>query len=168
MLNEKQVLKKLDIPDFRHMTKEKIIRFASLMPKMEAEVAKKALEQFPEFTSLSSDAISSLKEMVEKVCKSNDDSTKRFYDSCDLMISTLQNELERDNINADDKRYIIDQMHQVVIEIGKKDSENKLYYLKLIGEVCICIGGVVLSAASLLGGESVFRIPQKEYKDEED
>ena len=39
--NELQVLKKLDIPDFRHMTKDKVIAFASMIPRMDPEVAKK-------------------------------------------------------------------------------------------------------------------------------
>ena len=43
---EIQVLKKLDIPDFRHLTKDKVIAFATMIPGMEPEVAKKALEQF--------------------------------------------------------------------------------------------------------------------------
>ena len=42
-LSEQKVLKKLDIPDFRHLTKDKIIAFASLLPQMDTEVAKKAL-----------------------------------------------------------------------------------------------------------------------------
>lgn len=50
---EIQVLKKLDIPDFRHLTKDKVIAFATMIPGMEPEVAKKALEQFPNFVSIS-------------------------------------------------------------------------------------------------------------------
>lgn len=46
-LSEKKVLKKLGIEDFRHMTKDKIVQFASMLPQMDPEVAKKALEQFP-------------------------------------------------------------------------------------------------------------------------
>lgn len=47
-LTEKQVLKKLGIPDFRHLSKEKMIKLATMLPHMDPEVAKKALEQFPE------------------------------------------------------------------------------------------------------------------------
>ena len=54
---EQQVLKKLDIPDFRHLTKEKVIAFATMVPKMNPEVAKKALEQFPNFASTSLDVL---------------------------------------------------------------------------------------------------------------
>lgn len=43
-LTEKQVLRKLGISDFRHMTKDKVVRFVSMLPYMDPEVAKKALE----------------------------------------------------------------------------------------------------------------------------
>lgn len=42
-LNEVEVLKQLDIPDFRHMTKDKVINFASMLQNMDPEVAKKQL-----------------------------------------------------------------------------------------------------------------------------
>ena len=45
-LTEANVLKKLDIEDFRHLTKDKVITMASMLDRMDPEVAKKALEQF--------------------------------------------------------------------------------------------------------------------------
>ena len=42
-LTEKKVLKKLGIDDFRHLTKEKVITMATMLDKMDPEVAKKAL-----------------------------------------------------------------------------------------------------------------------------
>ena len=48
-LTEQQVLQALNIPDFRHLSKDKVISFASMLTDMEPEVAMKALEQFPEF-----------------------------------------------------------------------------------------------------------------------
>ena len=50
-LTEAKVLTKLGIPDFRHLTKDKVVSFVSMLPHMDPEVAKKALEQFPEFSS---------------------------------------------------------------------------------------------------------------------
>ena len=50
-LTEKQVLKQLDIKDFQCLSKDKVIKMASIIDKMEPEVAKKALEQFPEFAN---------------------------------------------------------------------------------------------------------------------
>ena len=57
-ISEKKVLKKLGITDFRHMTKDKVVKLASMLPYMDPEVAKKALEQFPAFKDLASDLVS--------------------------------------------------------------------------------------------------------------
>ena len=44
-LTEQKVLKKLGIDDFRHLTKDKVITMASMLDRMDPEVAKKAIEQ---------------------------------------------------------------------------------------------------------------------------
>ena len=41
MLTETQVLKKLNIPDFRHLSKDNVMSFVSMIDKMDPEVAKK-------------------------------------------------------------------------------------------------------------------------------
>ena len=63
-LSEKKVLKKLGIKDFRHMTKDKVVSFASMLPYMNPEVAKKALEQFPSFKDLAGDMVIEYKAIV--------------------------------------------------------------------------------------------------------
>ena len=41
-LTEAQVLEKLNIPDFRHLSKDNVMSFASMIQNMDPEVAKKA------------------------------------------------------------------------------------------------------------------------------
>ena len=41
MLSEAQVLKKLNIPDFRHLSKDNVMSFVSMIDKMDPEVEKK-------------------------------------------------------------------------------------------------------------------------------
>ena len=65
-MSEKKVLKKLGIPDFRHMTKDKVVKFVSLLPNMDPEVAKKALEQFPAFADLAKEMVVQLKLLSDK------------------------------------------------------------------------------------------------------
>lgn len=57
-LTEQKVLKQLDITDFRHMTKDKVVEFASLLPRMAPEVAEKALAQFPEYARMATEMVS--------------------------------------------------------------------------------------------------------------
>lgn len=70
-LTEKKVLKKLGIDDFRHLTKEKVITMATMLDKMDPEVAKKALEQFPEFAKVSKDMLKEYKETLDKGLETN-------------------------------------------------------------------------------------------------
>lgn len=48
-MTEKQVLRTLDIPDFRHLSKEKVMTFFSMIPQMDPEVAKKHWNNFQTF-----------------------------------------------------------------------------------------------------------------------
>ena len=62
-LTEQKVLNKLGIEDFRHLTKDKVITMASMLDRMDPDVAKKALDQFPEFAK-------TMKEIVQDFQKS--------------------------------------------------------------------------------------------------
>jgi hypothetical protein len=54
-LTEQKVLKKLGIQDFRCLTKDKVLTMASMLDKMDPEVAKKAIEQFQNFSDTMSE-----------------------------------------------------------------------------------------------------------------
>ncbi len=153
-LSEKKVLKKLGIQDFRHMTKDKTMSFASMLPYMDPEVAKKALEQFPSFKDLAGDIVSQYKAIVDKVFEENRISQQAFYDACNSIIRSLQKELEDDEIDSTERDRIEDKMIRVAAMIGKKDSENKGMLLKVVGGV----GGVfvfVLGVAAAYLGSSI-------------
>ena len=51
MITETEALKSLDISDFRHPTKDTMIKMVSMLDQMDPEVAEKILEQCPEFAS---------------------------------------------------------------------------------------------------------------------
>ena len=97
-LTEQIVLKKLGIPDFRHMTKDKIVQFASVLPRMDPEVAKKALEQFPEFAKSATEIVSYYKDVVYKGLDENTASVNSFYAMCDAINDTLQEQLQDEHL----------------------------------------------------------------------
>lgn len=66
LLTEQKVLKKLGIEDFRHLTKYKVITMASMLDKMDPELAKKALEQFPHFSNTVKEILTRNKDTLEK------------------------------------------------------------------------------------------------------
>lgn len=77
-LTEKQVLKKLNIPDFRHLSKDKIMTFFSMLPNMDSEVAKKAIEQFPTYASTVKEIVSEYKGFLEKAFADNAESVQSY------------------------------------------------------------------------------------------
>jgi hypothetical protein len=80
-MNEQKVLNKLGIEDFRHLSKEKVVEFISMIPNMEPEVAKAAIAQFPEFTSTIKSIMIDYKQTIETAFKNNDDSMKACQDA---------------------------------------------------------------------------------------
>lgn len=153
-LTEQKVLKKLGIEDFRHLTKDKVITMASMLDKMSPEVAKKAIEQFPNFSNTMKEILHDYKESLDKAQETNADSVKSFYDSCDMIISSLQKELEKNDLNFEEKKFIIDKMMEVNRMKGEKDSENKKFIatMALFGMAATAIVAGVLS--SVLGGNT--------------
>lgn len=137
LLTEEKVLKKLGIEDFRHLTKDKVITMASMLDKMDSEVAKKAIEQFPNFSDTMMKILRDYKELLDKAQEVNAESVKSFYDSCDMIISSLQKELGRNNLTFEEKKYIIDKMMEVNKMKSDKDSENK----KFIAAMALFLGG---------------------------
>lgn len=153
-LTEQRVLKKLNIEDFRHLTKDKVIAMASMLDKMNPEVAKKALEQFPEFAATIKEMLNEYKNVLDKGLETNKESVQIYYDSCNFMIVSLQKQLEDESLSFEDRKYIIDKMLEITRMIGEKDSENKRFIatLAVLGATATCVATAILS--SVLGGNT--------------
>lgn len=154
ILTEEKVLKKLNIPDFRHLTKDKVITMASMLDKMDPEVAKKAIEQFPDFSLTAKDMLGDYKQELIKVIESSDESVKSYYNNCNMIIESLQKELEKENLTFDERKYIIEQMLYISDNIKEKDTEHKKFLTILATVAGATIVGVVAVLASTLGGNT--------------
>ena len=153
-LTEQKVLKKLGIDDFRHLTKDKVITMASMLDQMDPEVAKKALEQFPEFAATTKEMLMEYKETLDKGLEANKESVQAYYDTCNSIIVSLQKQLDDEKLSFEERKYIIDRMLEVSKMMGEKDSENKKFIatLAVIGAAATCVATAVL--ASAIGGNT--------------
>ena len=154
MMSEEKVLKKLDIVDFRHLTKDKVIKMASMLDKMDPEVAKKALEQFPEFANTTKEMLTEYKESLDEGLESNNKSVMAVYDTYNAVITSLQKELEKENLTFEQKKYIIEQMKDVAEKVDKKDTENKRFIAGMATLAAIVVSSTVVVLASALGGNT--------------
>lgn len=153
-LTEQKVLRKLNIEDFRHLTKDKVITMASMLDKMDPEVAKKALEQFPEFSNTAKEMLAGYKDTLDKGLESNKESVQLYYDACKSIIESLQKQLDDQNLSFEERKYIIDNMVEVSKMIGEKDSENKKFIVTMTVIGTMALGIVTVALTSALGGNT--------------
>ena len=153
-LSEQRALKQLGITDFRHMTKNKVVRFASMLPYMDPDVAKRALEQFPAFKDLAGQLVGEYKTVVDKALAENSVSQNTFYKACDSILESLRVELQVEELSENERSRVEDRMIEVADMIGAKDSENKRFLLKVVTIIGFAVTGVLGTAAAILGSNS--------------
>jgi ribosomal protein S17E len=154
VLTEQKVLERLNIDDFRHLTKDKIITMASMLDEMDPEVAKKALEQFPQFSKEVKEMLNGYKDTLDKNLESNRESVQSYYDSCKTIINSLEKQLDTHNISFEERKYIIEKMVEISDKMGEKDSQNKKFLAAIAGAGATAVCAVVGIFASVLGGNT--------------
>lgn len=76
---EKDVLSMMQRTDFKNLSKNDVISFASKLGELRPEVAKEVLAQYPEFVKLMKSALTEYKSMIDSIVDSDDESLKTYY-----------------------------------------------------------------------------------------
>ena len=160
LLTERQVLKALEIKDFRHISKEKVMEFASMIHKMDPEVAKKAIDQFPEFASMALGALDDYRAILEKAVETNEKGSKQCFDVYNEIVATLRECLNKEEMPFEQKQYYIDKMMEIAKMAEKLDGENKKFNWGIIKAGAVVVATVVGFGASLLGGKVNIKLPK--------
>ncbi|WP_297565765.1 hypothetical protein [uncultured Faecalibaculum sp.] len=165
-ISEKKCLKKMNIPDFRHMSKDKLVKFASMMDRMDPEVVMAAINQFPVYTDLMKELANHFQNTLEIAHEKNEKSQDHFYQACDEILAAMKKQLEEDDLTPEEKTVINSQMIEVARMISEKDSENKRFLLN-IQETWkwLGVGGIALGAMAILRQSN---LQQTDIEDEED
>ena len=114
---------------------------------MDPEVAKKALEQFPNFASTSLDIMKEYRGVLEEAMQDDRESTQVCYDMYNRVMDSLERILQEEKLTFDEKTYILNQMKEVADTVSQKDYEKANNRLKIIG----IAGGVAASTVAVLG-----------------
>lgn len=146
-LSEKKALKMLGITDFRHITKDKVVEFAPMLPDLGPEVAKKALDQFPSFKEMATELVNAYSNAYNRALESNKDSQRAVYDTINSIIQVLSQELQSDEISSEDRERIenkLIQLAQMAIEVDKRNKEFNLTALRTLGLSVVAVIGSTL------------------------
>ena len=153
-LTEQKVLKKLKIEDFRQLTKDKVVTMVSMLDKMVPEVAKKAIEQFPDFSKTMKDIFVEFKKSLDKGLDDNKESVKSIYHSCDEIIKSCQIILDKDELSFEERKEILEYMMRVVELKRQIDSDNKKFIEKMVAVAGGTVVVVGMALITVLGGNS--------------
>lgn len=160
-LSEQKVLEKLEIEDFRHLSKDKVIEFVSMIPTMDSEVAKSAIEQFPEFASMMKSIMIDYKQEIEIALKQNDDSVKAYYEACNRILDSLDKLIDNPELSLNEKMLIVEKMQEVQQMMDEKDSENKKHIRDILAIASTVVVAIAGMAITMLGGDSKINLPIK-------
>lgn len=150
-LTEEQVLKRLNIKDFRHLSKDKVMKFASMLPYIDPEVAKKALDQFPEYAKSVTEMVKSYQGVIEKSFEKNENSQNAYYNACNQIIEELKRQLADTDITFEEQQTINNEMIQIAQMMSEKDTENKQHLIQMAQKFGVVVLGFAVVIASVLG-----------------
>lgn len=153
--NEAEIKQALGIESWRNLSKAKMIRFAMMMPDMDAELALKVIEQFPAFAEFATGVVGAMKKMHKSTLLANKQSQDRFHQSCEEMREILKVELSKDGLSFDEKKYFIEQIQATLKMEYQKDTENKQFLDGALKKLLVGVAFVGALGVAFVGGKVV-------------
>lgn len=151
-MSEEEVKEVLEISDFRSLSKEKIMEFVSIIPKVDKEVAIAIINQFPDYVDLAKNMVGSMMKLCDNVLQDSRIGKKEVIESYRLVLETLRDRLANERLTLKERNKITDDMIEIAEKIDMANDKHNLFakdVLKRIGNVTL---GVVVLGAAILGG----------------
>lgn len=151
--SEDEVRKALGIDTWRNLSKGKVMKFAAMMPDMNKEVALKIVAQFPVFTKFALGTLSFLEKSNDSTHASNQASQEHVHEAHREAREILRNELDRDDLPPEDRRFILECLEKTVAKESEKDSENKRFLADQANKNVFVVGAALVAALVFVGGK---------------
>ena len=138
---EQDVLSLMQRTNFKNLSKNDVISFASKIGELRPEVAKEVLAQFPEFVGLMKATLTDYKGMLDSIVESDDgsikeyyavankemdsamDSRKQFYDFVKQVQADCSKLLDNPNLSPEMIMEILNRESELVKMANEKESE---------------------------------------------
>lgn len=151
--SEAEIKQALGIESWRHLSKDKMIRFAAMMPEMDTEVALKIVEQFPVFKDFAKDAVDAMERAHESTLSANKQSQEHVHQAFQEIREILKRELDKNNLSWEEKKFIIEQIQETGRMEFQKDSENKQFLYGIFKKVAVGAGAALALGVAFVGGK---------------
>ncbi len=147
--NEKQILSLMERTDFRNLSKNDVLSYASKLNELRPEVAQQVIAQFPELAKLIQSTMAEYKDILEKIVASDDESTnqvygiiskevdnasdsrKEFIEYADKVRADLSKCLDNPNLTPEQQKDILDRQMEIFNAVDKKDTEIREHEMEM-------------------------------------
>ena len=89
-MSEDEVKKALNISDFRSLSKEKIMEFVSIIPKVDKEVAMSIINQFPNYVDMAKNMVGGMMHLCDEALQDAKIGRKDVIESYRMVLETLK------------------------------------------------------------------------------
>ena len=151
LLTADQVKEYLNIPDFRHLTRDKLVEFVSAIPDMDKKVAIKTIEQFPEFSGYAKVLVAHYATMCDSILKENGSSVQAAMDGYRQTLNVLGELAKAEEIGPADKRFFAEKMVEVADKMAALDTSNKNFLAGMMKHFTWFAGGTLVICLAVLG-----------------
>lgn len=165
-VTEKRLMKKLGISDWRHLTKDRMVKFASSIKNVDPEVAKRILAQFPDFKEYSLSLLKEYSRNIDSIIEQNKCSSDEMVSACKSLIATLESLIASDDTDLSEKDKLINKELEVIKLMRDIDADNKRYLLMLNGMLGAAFAFAIAAVGSVLG--SSVKLSDKSSPESED
>lgn len=148
---EEEVKKILDITDFRSLTKEKIMDFVSIIPKVEKEVAMSIINQFPNYADMSKEMVGRLLNSCEAALNNAATGRKEVIESYKIVLEALRDELKKEEITKEEKEEINKKMILIAEKIDNVNDKHNSLTKDIISMAGKTVAGALIIGAAVLG-----------------
>lgn len=146
-----KVIYKLGIPDVQHMTKDKIMEFAKIIPKMNPKTAKEAISQFPNFKELATTLVDQYMCLLNAALQENRLNQETLYKECSQTLDAFRSELMQENLTDEEQDRTEARMIEVIQIMEKSMSEDRTLKMFIIKSASTVILIAFIICAALLG-----------------
>ena len=150
---ERDFLALTERTNFKNLSKNDVLSYASKLNELRPEVAKQVLAQYPEFVKVLQSSMTEYKGILADVIASDDKSIEHFYFVADKQIDTIDKNreqfydfagrvhadlskcLENPNLTQEEQKEIREQEMEILRMVNQKDSEMREKEMEIVSKV---------------------------------
>lgn len=151
-MSEDEVKKALNISDFRSLSKEKIMEFVSIIPKVDKEVAMSIINQFPNYVDMAKNMVGGMMHLCDEALQDAKIGRKDVIESYRMVLETLKEQLNDEKLTVEERNKITDDMIAVAEKIDTVNDKHQIFVKDILTKVGSVTLGVVVLGVAILGG----------------